>query len=177
MTGGKNQLRPLTPIELPAVLYHGSAYRAEELKPGFYHQGCLRTWGQHGSRNKGGLESNHYLYATSDLRAATDYALYNALTCAPWKLLELYQGERSLVLRFDERVTIEQLTSLQAWVYTLEPQASQCWIRNQELPEPELLQEFRTRRVIKPSQVQAIDVRAWLRSRHAVISCPTTVAV
>lgn len=171
MTGYKTT-KPLRSIELPAKLYHGSVFLTEELRPGFYRTGCARSWGAAGSRHRGGEETNHYLYATSDARAATDYAALRAIELAPWGLLQSYQGESAWVLAFREPVALEELAQLQTYVYELQPQPQDCWIRNQELPEELRAGQFRSRRTIRPIGQQRVHVATWLHNRRVVISTP-----
>lgn len=170
MAGGFNTLKPLHPVELPHTLYHGSAFEAAQLRPGFCHNGTLRTWGFAPSRNSGGMETNHYLYATTDVRVATDCAALRALELSCWGLQESFQGESGLVLAFREPVAMQDLEALPAFVYLLRPRASDCWIRNQELADPLRDGQYRTRRTIEPVNRQAVQMATWLRNRRAVIS-------
>jgi hypothetical protein len=167
-------IQPLRPDELPARIWHGSAYRQDQLRPGILHHGNPRFWNTPKQKRWGWGESNYYLYASTRMEVAEHYAATRALENSPWKLRHAFQGDLGLVLEFTKPVEIAQLGALEAYVYGLDPQMPHCWSRNQHLGKQFDPTEYRTRRAVPYTQMYQLDLEDWLERTGAVIYRPYT---
>lgn len=97
----------------PRVLYHGSAFKQEELMPGFRHSGKLVTWDKY--------ESNAFLYATTEKEQAKLLGIMSALEKKyPLKHTKFDVNQKTIALTFDGRPPhIDDIKTLSVYLYTI----------------------------------------------------------
>jgi hypothetical protein len=162
--------RALRSIRLPDVLWHGSAYKTEVLKPGFLWTRKLVEW-EHG-------ESNHYLYATTEREAAIALGFANAVKKAFRVSRCKFYGDRVIVIEAQHSVSVFELLQLPIYLYEIRPEDDQSWVRNHNPRHPRE-SEFKTHLPIATVRAEQIDLHAWLRNkdlnfRKATPSCLPT---
>lgn len=141
---------------LPDQLYHGSAYKQTELKPGYQHSKKIVNWDKY--------ESNIYLYATSDLKAAELLGISSA-----WeKKYDLASTHfdavgKSINLVFNgEPPSIEELKGIVGYLYTIK-YVPGVWIRNHN-PYNNIDNEYKTQKTVTDIiSVDEINVQEVLK--------------
>lgn len=125
---------------IPEYLYHGSAYKQEELKPGYMYTKKAVVWDKY--------ESNIYLYATSDKESAKLLGISSA-----WeKIYDLtktsFDGTAKVIhLEFEKnKPTKEQLLQIDVYLYTI-PYVPGVWIKNNN-PFNNIDSEYKTKQTI-----------------------------
>ena len=125
----------------PLYLYHGSAFKQSELKPGYEHSKELVKWDRY--------ESNDYLYATSD----RDQAILLGISSAwekKWDLKRVHiDHDRATVEAefYEDKPAFKELRAVECWVYTLQYDQN-VWMRNRN-PYNDIDTEYKTKRTIK----------------------------
>lgn len=139
---------------LPAVLWHGSAYATDILKPGF-------LWSKkHVEWDSG--ESNHYLYATTERESAIALGFGSAIEKR--HLLDRFQVDektKTLVIFSPRKLTHYDLEQLQVWLYELHPQNSEQWVYNHNQTN-KIDTEYKTHRIVPFARREQIDLKIWL---------------
>lgn len=127
-------------LRAPRYLYHGSAFKQDELKPGYQHTGELVTWDHY--------ESNNYLYASDDKLAATMLGISSAVE-KKYKLKKtnICANSKTFHLEFEDGpVSMSQITALKVYVYTLRFDPT-IWDPNNN-PFNNIEGEYRTRHTV-----------------------------
>lgn len=126
--------------ELPTTLYHGSAYKQTELKPGYQHSKKIVNWDKY--------ESNIYLYATSDMKAAELLGISSA-----WekkfdlKSTHIDSEAKTIRLSFNGvPVSKEELLSVTGYIYAIK-YVPGIWIRNHN-PFNNIDNEYKTQKTV-----------------------------
>lgn len=145
---------------LPNVLYHGSAYWTNELKPGFEHTGIEVQWDE--------TESNRFLYATTERETAIELGLASAIEKA--YTLNSYQTRgNAIMINCDQKITVKDLYDLEVWIYTIQPGPKENWSLNKN-PHNGLSTEFKTDHTVRSIRaVDRIDIKKWLRNKDVII--------
>lgn len=147
---------------LPPVLWHGSAYATEVLKPGFLWSKKLVEW-DHG-------ESNHYLYATTDQQTAISLGFASALE-KRWRLNRYKtfgSKDVSILIESPDAITHYDLEQLLVWLYEIYPQNDQQWVFNHNLDNG-LETEFKTHRTVPWQRRESVNLKHWLGSKDVNI--------
>lgn len=146
----------------PDFLYHGSMYLAAELMPGFKRSGVLVKWDK--------IESNKYLYATTDKEEAKSLGFASAIEkiygLDEYHTLE--DGSISMKLR-DAGVSLKDLGSLDVYVYTIPNKDDDHWVLNNNHFN-NIENEYKTDRAIMHiGEVEKLDVVEWIKSKKIKI--------
>lgn len=128
-------------LDTPGLLYHGSGFKQDELKPGFSHSGNVVAWDKY--------ENNTYLYATSDKESAKLLGFSSALE----KKFKLYhttidEDKRTIELVFDDcPPSKEEILNIDVYLYSLKYDPT-VWIKNNN-PFNKICSEYKTKATIK----------------------------
>lgn len=145
----------------PVELFHGSAYKQDELKPGFQHSGKLINWDKY--------ESNAFLYATIHENDAKFLGVSSAWE-KKFDLKDTYinHGSKTIgLLFFKNPPTFDALMDIQVYLYTLP--FSSNW-RETHNPFNGIVGEYRTSEMIKDIlNCEQVNVRELLKDYS--ISC------
>ena len=141
---------PMDKIDLPMYLYHGSAFRQQELKPGFAHTGELVKWDN--------SEDNTWLYASDD----KDEAILLGISSAIEKQFDLdrYQCDaksKKITITVSGDLSIQDIHKLHVVVYTIKAQNEDGWMANYN-PANNIKGEYKTQRHIKDNLIRCEDV-------------------
>lgn len=139
------------PVDLPRYLYHGSAFRQQELKPGFAHTKELVRWDN--------SEDNTWLYASDDKDAATMLGISSAIE-KKFKL-DRYQCDdkaKKIVIDVSEPLTVADIHKLHVVVYSIKAEADDGWMANHN-PANGINGEYKTQRTIDKNIIRCEDVR------------------
>lgn len=150
-------------IDLPNYLYHGSAFRQTELKPGFKHTGELVQWDN--------TEDNTWLYASDD----KDSAVMLGISSAIEKKFQLnrYQCDnktKKMIIHVAEPLSIKDIHNLHVVVYSIKADVADGWMANHN-PANGITGEYKTQRTITSNILRCEDVRIVdaLRGWHVQI--------
>ena len=141
---------PMDKIDLPMYLYHGSAFRQQELKPGFAHTGELVKWDN--------SEDNTWLYASDD----KDEAILLGISSAIEKAFKLdrYQCDtkaKKITITVSDDITIQDIHKLHVVVYTIKAVNEDGWMANFN-PANNIKGEYKTQRHITSNILRCEDV-------------------
>lgn len=143
---------------MPTQLFHGSMYEQNELMPGFKRSGKEVEWD--------GVESNRYLYATTDRETAISQGFASSLE-------KLFPMERFRTEGDDIHVYIkgappsnEQLKKITVYLYTLKDLPHDLWRKNNNKVNG-LDTEWVTQNTICDGIVsrEPISMATWLNGR------------
>lgn len=145
-------------------LYHGSAFKQDELKPGFHHTGKKTSWDQ--------TESNVWLYATT-LR---DEAISLGFASAVEKQFDVkrYHTEGDTIhfdIRSGETLQRQDLNEIKVYLYTIQYDKRDGWVKvNNQFNGID--QEYKTTHVIKGNLFnrEDIDIAQWLEDKKLTIA-------
>lgn len=139
------------PVDLPRYLYHGSAYRQDELKPGFQHTKELVKWDN--------SEDNTWLYASDDKDAAIMLGISSAIE-KKFKLDRYQCDEKAKKMTIDvsEPLTLADIHKLHVVIYSIKADVNDGWMANHN-PANGINGEYKTQRTIKDNIVRCEDVR------------------
>ena len=139
------------PVDLPRYLYHGSAYRQDELKPGFQHTKELVKWDN--------SEDNTWLYASDDKDAAVMLGISSAIE-KKYKLDRYQCDEKAKKMTIDvsEPLTLADIHKLHVVIYSIKADVNDGWMANHN-PANGINGEYKTQRTIKDNIVRCEDVR------------------
>lgn len=154
----------------PALLYHGSLYKQNELMPGFKRSGKLVQWD--------GIENNTYLYTSSVKEEAVSLGVGSALE----KVLDSRRyatfENNVVVYFFKDLPSAEDLLKLEIYVYTIRFKEADGWVKNNN-PFNNIDTEWVTQSTIQGlAKCEQIDVREWLMDKNllfttrSVDTCP-----
>lgn len=109
---------------LPTYLFHSSAYKQNELKPGFKHSGELVKWD--------GVEDNTWLYSCDKKQDAMMLGISSAIE-KKWNLQRYKYDAKTHRLDIevvDETITKGDIEKLHVYIYTIRPDAKDGWVEN-----------------------------------------------
>lgn len=160
----------MSEISVPETLYHGSLYKQKELMPGFKRSGKLVHWD--------GVESNQYLYTTTDKAEAVSLGFGSALE----KTLDSRRYatfDDIIVIYFAKELpNVETVCALKFYVYSIATRDEHEWVKNSN-PFNNITTEWITQNTIRHiKRCEEVDVKKWLSTKHvylttsAVDSCP-----
>lgn len=145
---------------IPTALYHGSAYWAKDLKPGFERSGEIVRWDD--------TEDNTYLYATTEREKAIVLGFASAIEKKFG--LDRFQhiGDRLIldIPRQPHGYTVgeDQLRELEVWLYEIIPHTRDGWRLNKNEHNNMQNTEYKTKSTIRSIRsVTLVDVKSWLR--------------
>lgn len=150
----------------PTTLYHGSLYRQTELMPGFKRSGKLTMWD--------GIESNQYLYTTTDKDAAKDLGVGSAVE----KVFETdrYNVDGKIVTIWCKKpIPLAELHKLEIYVYTIPFRKEDGWVKNYN-PQNRIETEWITKNTVRNVSVETVNMKDWLSDKMVVVTtAPTNV--
>jgi len=149
-------VEPMT--NLPPYLFHSSAYKQNELKPGFKHSGVLVKWDK--------TEDNTWLYAADKKDEAIMLGISSAIE-KKWDLSRYKYDAKTRRLDIevcDQTITKADIEKLSVYIYTLRPEAEDGWVENFN-PVNGLKGEYKTQGTIHDNilRCETVDVHAALR--------------
>lgn len=145
-------------VHLPPYLYHSSAYKQDQLKPGFQHSGVLVKWDK--------TEDNTWLYAADKKDEAIMLGISSAIE-KKWDLSRYKYDAKTRRLDIevcDQTITKADIEKLSVYIYTLRPESSDGWVENFN-PVNGLKGEYKTQGKIDKNilRCEHVDVQAALR--------------
>lgn len=153
-------------ITVPETLYHGSLYKQSELMPGFKRSGKLVHWD--------GVESNQYLYVTSDKPEAVSLGFGSALEKTLNSRRYTTFDDNIVIYFAKELPKLETIYTLKFYVYTIATQEEHTWVKNTN-PLNNIDTEWITQNTIRHiKRCETVDVKKWLSTKHVYL---TTSAV
>lgn len=135
-------------------VYHGSAYDQKKLQPGFNHTKQLVQWDD--------VESNQYLYGTTDKTQATVLG-FAALLDKNYGLTEFHHRGKKITVVLDDK-SVKSLLKKDLIVYLYSCNKDNLWIKNNN-PKNNLSTEYKTQETITPARKTRINITDWL-SEH-----------
>ena len=138
----------------PKVLYHGSAFKQDELMPGFRHSGKLVTWDKY--------ESNAFLYATTEKEQAKLLGIMSGIEKKySLKHTRFDVNQKTIDLTFDGRHPhVDDIMASPVYLYTIP--LNEQWKRVNN-PVNGIDTEYKTSATIKELlDVQTLDVPSIL---------------
>ena len=154
----------------PTYLYHGSKFdtNGAPLRPGYWHTGELVTW-------DGGLETNEFLYATTDAKEALLLGIGSFIE-------KEFEAERYgydlenhkgvvFVVGAKQDVTIDMLKGKFMYLYTILFKKKDGWYKNGN-PYNNIDTEWKTTHHIDPKHfvVTKVDMGEWLKKNRYKIA-------
>lgn len=127
--------------DTPVLLYHGSAFKQDELKPGFLHSSKIVVWDKY--------ENNTYLYATTSIKSAGLLGFSSALE-KKYKLhlTEIDEDSNTIDLVFEGNPPDkEDILDIDVYLYMLKYDP-EIWIKNNN-PFNKINTEYKTKATIK----------------------------
>lgn len=145
-------------------LYHGSAYKHTELKPGFEHSGVEVNWDK--------TESNRFLYAQASKIETQLLGLASAIE-KKYVLTRYNYRAKNITIEIEEGErlpTISDIHSLAVWLYEIDKREEDGWIKSDN-PYNQINNEWKTTNTIKEAilSVDKINIQELLRDRHVTI--------
>jgi hypothetical protein len=145
-------------------LYHGSAFKHTELKPGFEHSGVEVNWDQ--------TESNRFLYAQASKIETQLLGLASAIEKKYALARYQYRG-KNITIEIDENKPLPTMSGIQAlvvWLYEIDKRDEDGWVKSDN-PHNNIHNEWKTTKTIKDAilSVNQIDIKELLSDRHVVI--------
>lgn len=137
------------------VLYHGSGFKHDELKPGIMHSGKLVKWDK--------TESNEWLYATTVKEEAIRLGFASSVE-KKYPLDRFNWDGKTLLMTFSgHKPTVTQLSDLDLFLYTIHWDKD-IWkkVNNQH---NNIDTEYKTKSIIRPNAIELreqIDIALWL---------------
>lgn len=142
---------------IPPLLFHGSMFKQDELKPGFQHTGKVVKWDK--------TESNEWLYVSSDPTEATLLGIASALEKTHGTHGYRYdENLRELTIRHAKpELRIEDVYMLDVYLYRIFGDAKDGWFLNYNLQNG-IRTEYKTQATIKDNVLECrkIDVETFL---------------
>lgn len=155
-------------MEKPEVLYHGSLYKQNELKPGIKHTGELTVWD--------GVETNQNLYATTDIREAALLGIGSAAE-------KTFDTDRFIELNGDiwlfsqNPISIDDFLKMVIYRYTIPFREQDGWVKNNN-PYNNIDTEWITQKTIRGVKCEQLDIREVLKGHKVTVTkAPVDVAL
>lgn len=147
--------------ELPPYLYHGSAYKQEELMPGFKRSGELVKWD--------GTESNEWLYSADDKTEAIMLGISSAIEKKfPLDRYSYDEKRKTLTIEVSGELQKKDILDLTVWVYTIKADSDDGWMANWNVRNG-MNGEYKTQRTIDKNIVRCEHVNIAEVLRHTQI--------
>lgn len=144
----------------PNVLYHGSLYKQNELKPGFKHTGELQVWD--------GVETNQSLYATTDKAEAALLGLGSATEKAfDTDRFKVTEGE--IWIFANRQIPIEDILKLVIYRYTIPFRPQDGWVKNNNKYN-EIDTEWKTPNTVRGIKVEQLNLREVLKGYRVIVT-------
>lgn len=140
-------------METPKILYHGSLYKQNELKPGIKHTGELVVWD--------GKESNQNLYATTDAREAAMLGIGSGAE-------KTFDSDRFVELNGDiwlftkTPIDIDKFLDMVIYRYTIPVRPGDGWVKNSN-PYNNIDTEWITQRTIRGVKCEQLNIREVMK--------------
>lgn len=144
----------------PTVLYHGSLYKQNELKPGFKHTGELVVWD--------GIETNQSLYATTDSTSAALLGLGSAVE-KEFESNRFTVTEKDIFIFVNNQLDIDDLLNLVIYRYIIPYRSQDGWVHNKN-PRNNIDTEWKTTQTINGVKVTQPDLNEVLKDYRVVIT-------
>lgn len=142
---------------IPEILYHGSHYKQEELKPGYLHSGKIEKWDK--------CESNEFLYTTTDRIAAMFLGFASAVGKVYGSSSFTYNKD-SCKISIHKDVSENKLMTIEAYLYEITPEDTDHWILNMN-PFNKIVDEYKTSSTITGiSNVEKIDFNDFFKDKE-----------
>ena len=139
------------------LLYHGSIYLQTELMPGFKRSGKFVRWDR--------IESNHFLYSTTERDSAVGLGLFSAFEKAYEVNRCQFDGKNIIIDSDKPDVAIEDIQKLKVYLYTLPHRETDGWLKNFN-PFNNIKTEYKTLQTIQLDQpAEQIDLKKWLTGK------------
>lgn len=137
----------------PTLLYHGSRFKQDELKPGFLHTGVLVEWDK--------TESNKFLYATSVLSTAWELGFASSIE-KEFDIDRFHVHKGKIAIQTPESIKIEDLEKIEVYLYTIHYRDEDGWTKNFN-EHNNIDTEYKTKQTIRSIEsCTKLDVRKWL---------------
>jgi len=155
----KEDLEGNTTYALPPYLYHGSAYKQNELMPGFERSGELVQWD--------GTEDNTWLYTADDKTEAIMLGISSAIEKK--FLLDRYsydEKRKTLTIEIsDPDFSKKDILDLTVWIYTIKADNDDGWMPNWN-KQNNMNGEYKTQRHVDQNlvKVEHVDIHQILRN-------------
>ncbi len=108
--------------KIPLVLFHGSAFNDNELRPGFERSGVLVEWDE--------TENNRYLYATTSKEDARLLGLASALEKRFLLDRFSYEDKTIKIVTPEKDLKTASILSLDVYLYTIKTNRDDDWVKN-----------------------------------------------
>lgn len=155
-------------METPKVLYHGSLYKQDELKPGIKHTGELTVWD--------GVESNQNLYATTDKRAAALLGIGSGAE-KTFNSDRFRETDGDIWLFVKSQIDIDQFLDMVIYRYTIPFRPTDGWTKNDN-PYNDIDTEWITQKTIRGVKCEQLDIREVMKGRKVIVStAPVDTAI
>lgn len=157
----------------PRYLYHGSKFHTEGavLKPGFCHTGELVSW-------DGGLETNEFLYATTDCLEAILLGIGSFIEKefeAERYGYDLAKDRKIHVVGAKREASVDKLVGQKIYLYTIIFKKKDGWYKNGN-PFNNIQTEWKTTHQISPDHfaVTEVDIGEWIRkNKYKLVFSPS----
>ena len=150
----------------PKILYHGSLYKQDELMPGFKRSGKITMWD--------GIESNQYLYTTTDKQEAESLGIGSAVE----KVFETerFNTEGKIITIWSRKpIPLEEFLKLEIYVYTIPYKGTDGWVHNNN-QQNNIDTEWITKNTVYGVSVEQLCIKTWLADKCLVITqAPTDI--
>lgn len=147
----------------PKLLYHGSMYRHDVLKPAFQITGELREWDEG--------QSNEWLYATPDINLAIEMGLASAVE-QKWIVNRFHTDGPEITIELDVRsppLSQHMLHRITVTLYTITFKLMDGW----ERVDNDEVNEWRTKRAVSSIRARRIiSMYEWLMDRSVIVRHP-----
>lgn len=145
------------------ILYHGSGYHQEELKPGIHYTGVKVEWDK--------TESNEWLYASSVMEEAIAQGFCSVVE-KTFQLCRFQSHGSELVFIFDGKLpSLEDLSKLDVFLYNIRNLPEHKWVKVNNLHNG-MDNEFKTTSIIEKHAIiksDQIDLKKWLSRKKVSI--------
>lgn len=145
---------------LPAILFHGSRYKQNELQPGYNHSRKIVKWD--------GVENNTFLYATSVHKTAIELGFASSLE----KLFDITffrVQNKEIIIECATALKLKDLSQVPVYIYRIKCNAEDHWEKNDNKSNG-LTTEYKTHSTIKDIlSCDRLDVAEWLKGYRVML--------
>lgn len=153
-------------VKYPETLYHGSMYKQNELMPGFKRTGELQMWD--------GVESNQYLYASTDLIETCNLGIGSAAE-KTFDSDRFVSVDNNIWIYARNPIDLNKFLAMQVYIYTIPFRIEDKWIKNNN-PFNKIDTEWITKNTIHNVSVKELDIKEFLKGKFLTFTqAPTTV--
>lgn len=118
------KLKNFITMRVPTYLYHGSAFAATVLKPGFEHTGVEVKWDE--------VETNRFLYTTEDKDFAKEMGFATSLD-KKYMMKGFHSHDDEITILLDQKsnpMTLAGLRNTWYYLYTIRYRYDDGWVKN-----------------------------------------------